>query len=200
MEDSDDWDVTDKTFSWLEDDRLMKKDRFFERNFYIDYSTGTVFAKRPIKGMHQLKFQVFDRVHQQTVHSTMNIEMIDIPLAAIINSGSIRIIGMDSFQFIRTWDWHSRQTIISFKERLEQSLKRLLNCDSLNIISIIDRPNQLTAQQTSPHTIIHNEKIIDVRYFAKLKNRFLSSVYINSLVQLNVDRIERETTVSLLVS
>lgn len=169
MEDPDDWDVVDKTFHWSDGDEI-------DSNFYLDTDSGMVSLKRPSVGQYELKFRVFDAHHQQQAHSTMRVTVMDIPLSAVINSASLRLVGLDAYHFIATWDHRSRRKVTSLKERLENHLKQIIDCDVLEIFSIMERPHPL-------------QKVLDVRYYAKSRGRFLSAVLMNGLVQLKSDLI-----------
>lgn len=170
MEDPDDWDVLDKTFHWSDGDEI-------DSNFYLDTETGMVSLKRPIVGQYELKFRVFDAHHHQQAHSTMRVTVMDIPLSAVINSASLRLVGLDAYHFIATWDRRSRRKVISLKEKLESHLKQIIDCDVLEIFSIMERPHPL------------HKQVLDVRYYAKSRGRFLSAVFMNGLVQLKSDLI-----------
>ena len=166
MEDPDDWDVADKMFFWNDD--------VIDSKFYLDSASGMVTLKSLTTGIHELKFRVFDQHFKQQVFSTMKVQIEDIPMAAIINSGSLRILDLDSFDFITNWDWKTRRKVTSLKEKLQNCLKEIIGCDVLNIFSIMER-------------VELHKKILDVRYFAKSRGRFLSAVYLNGIVQLKSD-------------
>lgn len=186
VEDPDDWDSVDKTYYW--------HNNITDQHHYLNSNTGTVYLKNLKSGIHELKFTVNDRWYQHQSQSTMNVRVLDLPLNAVINSGSLRIVGLDSFHFIAIWDWKSRKRKVSLKEQLEQSLKHIIDCDVVQIFSIIDHSSGNTAAAAAADGGVGG-KVLDVRYFAKLNGRFLSAVYLNGIVQQHSNRLSTNLTV-----
>jgi len=173
VDDEDDWDLNDKSFYWFS----QKPDP----NFELDPKTGMISMKNVSKGDYELKFTVFDRIHRQEVHSNVWIQVNEVEYETILNSGSIRISGITAFQFISVWDWRTRQQIKSSYEKLKDSFKRLIRCDTIEIFSVIQK------QDMPP--------IVDVRYYARRKDMVLSSLFVNAVIEQNRAILENELQV-----
>lgn len=188
VEDPDDWDSEDKVYFW--------HNNTAHSLYYLNTDTGSVYAKSLKRATHQLRFSVFDRRYQHQSHSIMNVQIVDLPLNAVINSGSLRITGLDSFRFISIWDWKARKRKrASLKEELEANLKHIIDCDEVRIFSLIDHKHAgWMVNVNGVH--VHHSPILDIRYYAKLNGRFLSAVYLNGIVQQNSHLLRNNLTVS----
>lgn len=165
MEDLDDWDIEDKQFAWSDEHQSAM--------FQLNTTDGLVRASPLVRpGSYELKFSVVDARHQHRVQSTMRVDIKEVPFEAVINSGSVRIVNINSFQFITERDWRTQSKMVSLREQLEQRLKQIINCDRVHIFSIVPG-----------HTGL------DVHYYATENGRYLSPVYINSVVQQDSMRL-----------
>lgn len=93
--DKDDWDIPDKTFNW--------KDGKAHPYFSLNSETGMITMKHGVReGRYFLQFKVYDRKHTQTdVPANVTVVVKEIPHEAVINSGSMRIVGISDEDFIR---------------------------------------------------------------------------------------------------
>jgi hypothetical protein len=174
VDDDDDWDLNDKIFYWFNDNS--------NPNFEMDSKTGMIAMKNVSKGDYELKFTVFDRTHKQEVHSNVWIHVNEIEYESVFNSGSIRISGITSHEFISIWNWRTKRQIKSFYEKLKDSFKRLIRCDQIEIFSLIQK------QERPP--------ILDVRYYAIRKQSLLSSFFLNAIIEQNRAILENELQVN----
>ena len=175
VDDSDDWDLNDKLFHWFESKS--------NPNFELDSKTGIISIKNLTKGEFELKFNVFDRKHKQEVISSVKVEVKEVQYESVMNSGSIRISGITALQFISVWNWKTREQIKSVYERVKDSFKRIIRCDSLEIFSVIER------QDIRP--------VIDVRYYAERQSSQLSAYFLNAIIEQNRAILENELQVCL---
>lgn len=175
VDDADDWDVVDKVYSWAGQEDHLEQQHHYQQHpagINLEQSTGTVMITKPKVGIHELRFHVFDQLHQQEARSSMSVEVRSVPLQVILSAGSLRILGTSAKTFITAWDRRSRRRVASFKERLETNLKKLVDAEELEIFAINEHSGQEDEQIS-----------LDVHYWARSKNRIFSSVYLNSIVQ-----------------
>ena len=85
VNDLDDWDLPDKTFSWN-----AGKPQY--PYFSLNTDTGTITMKHGApEGRYVLKFKVYDRKHTQTdVPANVTVIIKKIPHEAVVNSGSFQ--------------------------------------------------------------------------------------------------------------
>ena len=88
VEDKDDWDLEDKTFSWTPD---SEPDPAFELNA----ATGMITMKRGARqGQHRFSIDVEDKQFSKKVTSTVLVNVLSISEEAVQKSGSIRLKGI----------------------------------------------------------------------------------------------------------
>ena len=110
VNDLDDWDTSDKLFYW---------DEAENPRFKLDDTSGMVTMRRGAhEGRYKLRFKIYDRKHVQESYANMSVVVKHISYEAIVNSVSIRLIGITDEDFIRIWNYRTvvlyvnRETII----------------------------------------------------------------------------------------
>ncbi|XP_037076990.1 neural-cadherin-like [Pollicipes pollicipes] len=122
VEDPDDWDLPDKTFSWLDGQDY--------RHFELDTETGSITMRYGTpNGSYPLKFQVYDKKFRSTVDAYVTVAVRLLPREAVIKSGSLRIKGVTAEEFVSRPD---RETP-SMHERLIVQLARLFTTAPENV-------------------------------------------------------------------
>lgn len=97
MNDPDDWDLPDKTFEWITLDR---------DKFGLDPNTGNITIQPGLRdGVYELKFLVTEDpsssyFEQHSVKATVTVRVKSIPEEAVIKSGSIRLQGSTTEEFV----------------------------------------------------------------------------------------------------
>ncbi|XP_037090978.1 DE-cadherin-like [Pollicipes pollicipes] len=93
VEDPDDWDLPDKTFSWAN----AQTSGYFE----LDADTGDITIRYGTpNGSYPLKFQVYDKKFRSTVDADVTVTVRLLPRQAVLQSGSLRIGGLTAEQFV----------------------------------------------------------------------------------------------------
>lgn len=195
VDDADDWDAGDKVYSWggggQEDVSRKQQQQHQQQHQHqhhyqqhpagvsLEESNGAVQLTKPEVGVHELRFHVLDRRHQQEARSSMRVEVRSVPVQVILSAGSLRIVGTSAAALITAWDRRTRRRVASLKERLEAGLKKVVDAEQLEIFAINERPEPEEGRQPRQNTVV----VVDVHYWARSKNRILSSVYLNSIVQ-----------------
>ena len=136
--DKDDWDIADKTFKWLSDDA--------HPGFSLNRDTGMITMKHGVMpGKYPLKFKVQDRKHTQVdVPANVTVVVKEIPHEAVINSGSMRLVGITDEDFIRTWNWDTERQELSRAERFKMKLSQIMNVkqENVDVFSVMNHPKQ----------------------------------------------------------
>ncbi|XP_043190768.1 DE-cadherin-like isoform X2 [Amphibalanus amphitrite] len=129
VDDPDDWDLPDKTFSWLEGEEY--------RHFELDRDTGNITMKYGTpNGSYPLKFQVFDKKFQSTVSALVTVEVRLLPREAVTQSGSLRIKDVSAAEFVSRPD----KDTPSMHERLITELARLFSTapENVDLFGVVD--------------------------------------------------------------
>merc|ERR1719186_482922 len=131
--DKDDWDIPDKTFNW--------KDGKAHPYFSLNSETGMITMKHGVReGRYFLQFKVYDRKHTQTdVPANVTVTVKEISHEAVINSGSMRLVGISDEDFIRVWNWDSEQVELSKGERFRDKLAQIMNVmpENVDVFSVM---------------------------------------------------------------
>ncbi|XP_076032082.1 neural cadherin isoform X3 [Oratosquilla oratoria] len=129
--DLDDWDLGDKKFNWATE---------AHPNFLLDEDDGMITMRHGTKeGTFFLQFYVYDRKHTQTdVHANVTVTIKEIPEAAVINSGSIRIANMTDEDFVRIWDYRTQRIVRSKADLFREKIARLVDTsvDNVDVFSV----------------------------------------------------------------
>lgn len=146
VEDKDDWDLDDKIFQW---------ENFENRNFLLNNNNGTItMIQGTGSGVYELKFRVTEEsawIDKHEVYATVTITVKDIPEEAVRKSGSIRMRGTSTEEFV-TKDYVSGK---SPKEILHSQLSKILNAtmENVDIFTVVP-------------SIKNNSYYVDVRFSA----------------------------------
>ncbi|KAK0157584.1 hypothetical protein PV328_011310 [Microctonus aethiopoides] len=183
VNDPDDWDLPDKHFSWLGEPN---------NNFQLNPNTGMIKMRssnihNPINGNYLLKFEVTEEtliIPRHTVNAYVNVTIKDIPEEAVIKSGSIRFIGIDSKAFVTPDD-----SGISKRDKLQERLATMFNT-SVNNVDVFTVLH-------SPHNN-YNQSLLDVRFSAH-GSPYYAPGKLNAIVEKNSKEIERELNINLMM-
>uniref|UniRef100_T1J0L7 Neural-cadherin n=1 Tax=Strigamia maritima TaxID=126957 RepID=T1J0L7_STRMM len=177
VQDLDDWDLPDKTFFW--------DDNKEHPNFRLNRDTGMITMLPGTRtGRYQLYFVVYDRKHTQEVKANVSITVQEIPLEAVMNSGSVRLAGISDEDFIRIWDYKENQVIKSKYEKFREKIAELMgvakdNVDVFTVMMKQDRP-----------------PITDVR-FSVHGSPYLKASKLDGLVAQHREEIEAEVGINI---
>ena len=136
VNDKDDWDIPDKTFSWS-----GGKPQY--PYFSLNKDSGVIRMKHGTpEGRFVLRFKVYDRKHTQTdVPANVTVVVKQISHEAVVNSGSFRIVGIDAEEFIRVWDYRKERVAKSkmqmFKEELAAVVPDRPSLDNIDVFSVM---------------------------------------------------------------
>ena len=176
--DKDDWDIPDKTFNW--------KDGKAHPYFSLNSETGMITMKHGVReGRYFLQFKVYNRKHTQTdVPANVTVVVKEIPHEAVINSGSMRIVGISDEDFIRTWNWDKEEQEPSRAERFREKLAQIMNVETENvdIFSVMKHSKQ--------------EKTTDVR-FSVHGSPYFKPVKLNGLLLQHREDFERDLKINI---
>ena len=140
------------------------------------------------EGRYFLQFKVYDRKHTQTdVPANVTVVVKEIPHDAVINSGSMRIVGISDEDFIRTWNWEREEQQSSRSERFRKKLSEIMKVeiDNVDIFSVMNHPKQ--------------EKTTDVR-FSVLDPKgspFFKPVKLNGLLLQHREDFEKDLKINV---
>ncbi|XP_043236819.1 neural-cadherin-like isoform X1 [Amphibalanus amphitrite] len=122
VDDPDDWDLPDKTFSWLAGQEY--------RHFELDRDTGNITMRYGTpNGSYPLQFQVYDKKFQSTVTADVTVTVRLLPREAVTQSGSLRFAGVSAERFITDPDKNTP----SMYRRLIAELARLFSTAPENV-------------------------------------------------------------------
>ena len=63
----------------------------------------------------------------------MTVVVKEIPHDAVINSGSMRLVGISDEDFIRTWNWEEESQESSRAEKVREELAQIMNTGTENV-------------------------------------------------------------------
>ncbi|CAG5122582.1 unnamed protein product, partial [Candidula unifasciata] len=171
VEDLDDWDLSDKTFTFASPASM--------KNFFmVDESTGDITMKKGVKANfgeepYQFTVDVFDRQFQKTVTSTVSVVVKDLPEEAVLNSGAVRLQGMTAERFImEPKDPRTGKRTDSLYTQFRLLLSRKLGYTSINNVEIV--------------TLLDRKDYLEIRYAAHA-SPYMSSAQVDSAVILNME-------------
>ena len=137
------------------------------------------------EGRYFLQFKVYDRKHTQTdVPANVTVVVREIPHEAVINSGSMRVVGISDEDFIRTWNWDKEEQEESRAERFREKLAQIMNVETENvdIFSVMRHPKQ--------------ERTTDVR-FSVHGSPYFKPVKLNGLLLQHREDFERDLSINI---
>ncbi|XP_042874776.1 neural-cadherin-like [Penaeus japonicus] len=115
--DLDDYDLEDKTF---EVDPMTSSD--VATHFRVNHETGNItMLKGTPSGQHVLRVKVHDNFRGERAVGEVVINVVDLTLDAVMQSGSLRIANMTANQMLQ----HKTTTGVSLYERLKEEIARL---------------------------------------------------------------------------
>lgn len=149
VEDKDDWDLPDKTFSWQPSSTSFVQD-FQHPNFRMNRDGGYItLIKGTPAGKYELKFHVHDNRRNEDADATVTVTVKEIPEEAVLKSGSLRLTGTTQEAFVT-----AGETSPSKKDLLRTKLSSIVGAKEENV-DVFTVFNQLSRNST-----------IDVRYSA----------------------------------
>ncbi|XP_014220809.1 DE-cadherin [Trichogramma pretiosum] len=171
VNDSDDWDLNDKTFDWY-NGRI-------ESGFKLNRDTGMItLAPEVNNGTYLLKFTVTEsgfliKTHQ--VDAVVNVTIKQIPKEAVEKSGSIRFMGITAEEFVSPYESGE-----SRKDILQRRLANIFNTsiNNVDVFTVLHSPHQ-------------NNSVLDVRFSAH-GSPYYAAEKLNTLVTLKTELIENE--------
>lgn len=123
VEDPDDWDLPDKTFSWHNNDA--------HQQFSLNQDTGMItMIEGTREGVYDLHFNVVEMMpygNRNEVEATVQVTIKEIPEEAVDKSGSIRFVDASAEKFV------DDGTALGPKEKLHDFLSELFNTSKENI-------------------------------------------------------------------
>jgi len=179
VDDPDDWDITDKMFSWMDEEH---------KNFALDQQTGMITMQQGTSdGFYLLMFTVIEQgelIQRHAVNATVNVTVKVIPEEAVDRSGSVRMVGLTAEEFIQT----DASGGPSKHELFHSRLARILNVsvENVDVFTVLHSPHNL------------NTSLLDVRFSAH-GSPYWKPEKVNAAVALSKTVIEQELGVTLLM-
>ncbi|XP_054289195.1 neural-cadherin-like [Macrosteles quadrilineatus] len=161
-EDPDDWDLPDKTFSW------MSK----AAGFRLDQDTGGLRMSRDTRpGVHHMSARVRDARHplRPTVVCNVTVSVEDISKEDVANSGVVTLAGVSEVNFIKTTNTSQPSPIEAFRATTASILQT--RTSSVTVFSIQSR------DRFPPQT--------DVRFFVKENSTYFKPVRLHGLLLMH---------------
>lgn len=179
VNDPDDWDLPDKSFSW--------RDGRAHDNFELNTEDGTITMRYGTRnGIYVLDFLVYETSSSFNAHqvdATVEITVREIPEEAVRKSGSIRFHGMTAEEFIMPrYDMGP-----SPKEKLTKSLAEMFNIstENVDVFTVYSSDNK-------------NPKVIDVRFSAH-GSPYYEPEKLNGMVAQRQGQLESELNMKMLM-
>ncbi|XP_014664051.1 PREDICTED: neural-cadherin-like [Priapulus caudatus] len=173
-EDKDDWDFSDKEFTFAEG---------VPTYFKLGNNSGDVIIRNNTPaGKYSFKVNVYDRVFSKNVVSTVNVEVKGIWDDAVFNSGSVRITGMTGEEFIAV-DKDGNSKYALFQKEVAKVTGALV--ENVEVFSIMDRPET----KGKPREV-------DIR-FAAHGSPYYKAVKLDGAVEANLIEVERNVGINI---
>ncbi|CAL1540107.1 unnamed protein product [Lymnaea stagnalis] len=174
VEDLDDWDLPDKTFTFLSPASM--------KNFFSVSSTnGEITMKKGVRSNfggnpYQFKVEVYDKVFQERVISTVSVTVKELSEEAVVNSGAMRLKGITASEFIlEPKDPRTGIRTESIYTQFRKLLAEKLGYPTYNNIEIV--------------TLIDGSGYLEVRYAAH-GSPYLSAAQVESAIIMNKAQFE----------
>merc|ERR550534_1568425 len=132
VQDADDWDLADKTFSFLEEE---------PSGFLVAPLGGFITVKAHTQdGVYPLKFLVQDHFRKETAMAVVVVTLKSIPEEAVRLSGSLRLSGISQEGFIEP---PLDGTSLSPKDKLRKKLTEIVGAmeENIDVFTIFDVPS-----------------------------------------------------------
>ena len=137
------------------------------------------------EGRYFLEFKVYDRKHAQSdVPANISVVVKEISHEAVINSGSVRIVGISDEDFIRTWNWDAETQMPSLAERFRDNLAKIMsvNVENVDVFSVMQhRKESMTT---------------DVRFFVH-GSSYIKPAKLNGLLLQHKEEFERDLEINI---
>ncbi|CAL4150228.1 unnamed protein product, partial [Meganyctiphanes norvegica] len=177
VNDSDDWDLPDKEFSWLSEPHP---------SFHLNIDTGMITMNRGTEeGKYFLKFKVNDHKH---IHFDVLAEVIvtvkKVHDITVLNSGSLRIANIGDENFIRKSIGVNNKKVQSKINKLHKSLLKAIRVPS----EVIDIFSVQLYQANPP--------IVDIRFSVRGSKEY-NEIELNSVISENLIDIQLETGLNI---
>ncbi|KAK7083607.1 Cadherin [Halocaridina rubra] len=171
VQDPDDWDLADKSFSWAAKPHP---------NFSLNRETGMITMKHATEeGKYQLQFKVQDYKHfQRSVLGSVSIGVRYISQDTLLRAGSLRILKLSEEDFIRTWDYKTKQAVSSKAFLFIEKVSNLLSTNTENVVII-----SVVSKQTQP-------VVTDIRFIVN-NDTCNDPVLLNGLIIKHKSEIEK---------
>lgn len=170
VEDPDDWDLPDKTFTWAESKHP---------NFSLDQNTGMITMNHGTNNASfLLNFIVTEEsrfVSRHSVEAIVNVTVKEIPEEAVDRSGSIRFAGTSDEEFVTV------KGGVSKRDLLRNHLAKVLNVslDNVDVFTVLH----------SHHNA--DRSLLDVRYSAH-GSPYYHPERLNYMISLSQEQLEKE--------
>ncbi|ROT82868.1 putative DE-cadherin [Penaeus vannamei] len=150
--DLDDYDLEDKSF---EVDPMTSSD--VATHFQVDHETGNItMLKGTPSGIHVLRVKVHDNFRGERAVGEVVINVVDLTLDAVMQSGSLRIANMTANQMLQ----HKTATGASLYERLKEEIAGLhhIQEDQVDIFTLRDVPRAWTCAKLPQLPLLHGRE------------------------------------------
>lgn len=177
VNDPDDWDLPDKSFSWVSS----------HDGFLLDTNTGMItLLSGTSNDTFVLKFIVTEKNHfghPHQVHAYVNVTVKELPQEAVERSGSVRFYGINAEQFVEP-----DVSGVSRKEIFQEKVASMLNISAENV--------DVFTVLHSPH--YNNNSLLDVRFSAH-GSPYYAPEKLNTILAQHAKDIEREMRADILL-
>lgn len=174
VEDPDDWDLPDKTFSWRDSE---------DSNFLLDKDIGMItMLHGTSEGVYTLNFRVTEEgylINRHEVDAYVEVTVKEIPEEAVDKSGSIRFYDISAEKFID-------EDPISHKEKLRSALSELYNTSRENVDIFTVLKNEL------------DSGVLDVRFSAH-GSPYYAPEKMNGMIAQNQHTLEERLGMKMLM-
>ena len=118
------------------------------------------------------------------VPANVTVTVKEIPHEAVVNSGSMRVVGISDEDFIRTWNWDEERQDPSRAEKFRDKLAQIMNVavENVDVFSVMNHPKQ--------------DKTTDVR-FSVHGSPYYKPVKLNGLLLQHREDFERELKINI---
>ncbi|KAG8330089.1 beta-catenin binding [Homalodisca vitripennis] len=176
VRDADDWDVPDKIFYWDTNEHVR---------FRLNEDSGMITMRQGTPdGRYLLRFKVYDRRHTRTeVFCNVTVTVKELPHQAVLQSASLRLMGVTDEQFISEDSNVSRATE-SKAARLREKLAEYLKLEErqVDIFSV--------------QRVRGDPTMVDVR-FSAYSARYYNPVRLHAALLLNRLEIEKYVGINM---
>ncbi|GFO50422.1 neural-cadherin [Plakobranchus ocellatus] len=181
-EDADDWDLPDKTFTYV-------SPPLYQNYFSVDGESGIITIKRGVPASdrdkpYEFEVDVYDKVYQNTARCTVAVTVFDLPDEALRKAGSMRLKGITAEEFIAPGgpSVPGQEPPPSKMHKFKVEMARLLQYpgpDNIEVVGLTDGPGYL-----------------DLR-FSGHASPYLTPAQMESTVMLNLNSIQKAADITI---